>query len=107
MLRLLENLLCLQRSYLKTVLDEIRSSERDDSKAIHIRLLVSIDRRKGVQDALDTLALVEELRDEYGGLIVGENNWDVRTPLYLVWEAIWYQKPDKKLAETIEDFTRI
>jgi len=60
-----------KRSYLKTVLDEIRSSERDDSKAIHIRLLVSIDRRKGVQDALDTLALVEELRDEYGGLIVG------------------------------------
>lgn len=56
---------------MSTVLEEIRSSELDDSTEIHVRLLVSIDRRKGVEDALDTLALVEEFLDKYGVLIVG------------------------------------
>ena len=57
-----------QRSYLATVLKEIRSSGSVD---IVVRLLVSIDRRKGVKDACDTLDLMQEFMAEYGDLIVG------------------------------------
>ena len=63
----------LQRSYLATVLKEIRSSQKDESENIHVRLLVSIDRRKGVEDAEDTLAIIQEFRAEYGDLLVGNS----------------------------------
>jgi len=59
-----------KRSYLATVLEEIRASNESNS-TIDVRLLVSIDRRKGVQDALDTLEIVEEFKGVFGPLIVG------------------------------------
>ena len=58
-----------QRSYLATVLKEIRSC--GSVVDIVVRLLVSIDRRKGVKDAFDTLDLMQEFMAEYGDLIVG------------------------------------
>lgn len=59
-----------KRSYLAAVLEEIRASNESNS-TIDVRLLVSIDRRKGVQDALDTLEIVEEFKGVFGPLIVG------------------------------------
>ena len=41
------------------------------SPEILVRLLVSIDRRKGVDDARDSLDLAQEFRGDYGDIIVG------------------------------------
>jgi len=59
-----------KRSYLSAVLEEIRTF-LESSPEIIVRLLVSIDRRKGVDDARDSLDLAQEFRREYGDIIVG------------------------------------
>ncbi|KAL7645511.1 UNVERIFIED_CONTAM: hypothetical protein RMT77_003897 [Armadillidium vulgare] len=50
-----------KEDYIKAVLETVREAEK--SFGIIVRILISVDRSRGVQDAWDTLKIVKELRN--------------------------------------------
>ncbi|XP_064619638.1 adenosine deaminase-like protein [Lineus longissimus] len=59
-----------KRAYIESVLKAIKDCESEGVDCI-VRLLLSIDRRKGTEEALKVVNLAAEYRDKSGGLIVG------------------------------------
>ncbi len=62
-----ENVSCLllsKKDYVETILNEIRLFEKTN-KNMTTRLILSIDRSKSLEDALETVELCKQLNDEY------------------------------------------
>ena len=59
-----ETVLLSKEGYLETVLNVIREYEEADGKKMIVRLLISIDRSRGVDEAIETLDLVLKYKND-------------------------------------------
>lgn len=54
-----------KRNYIQTVIDEIRAFEAKVNNQMRIRLILSVDRQKGLGDGLENIELANELKEGY------------------------------------------
>lgn len=63
-----EKLVLSKRDYIETIVNEIKLFEASHGNSMITRLILSIDRTKGYEDAYDTVQLCKEM---YGKYVVG------------------------------------